>query len=100
MLRVNDGKFPQSELDGQLSVGCSSASLVEKRAKRFGGSQRLPLTRQAKVRPARASLQEAPLQQHGRRSERENGAVASSARRETLFQPLCPALPRFAPSPS
>lgn len=52
---INNGKSPKSRLDGQLSLGCSCASLVEKRAKRFSSSQRLTLTRQAKVRPARAS---------------------------------------------
>lgn len=58
----------KSELGGHSVLGCSFALLVEKRAKRFSSSQRLTLTRQAKVRPARAALQEAPLQQHGCRS--------------------------------
>lgn len=62
------------------SPGRSFAPLGEKRARRSGSSRRLALTRHAKVRPARASLQEAALQQHGCRSEREDEWRSGCAR--------------------
>lgn len=87
---INNGKSPQkSRLYGQLSLGCSCASLVEKRAKRFSSSQRLTLTRQAKVRPARASYSNMAAAVWRRMAQSPHtGSFSTNA--STLPLTLCP----------